>query len=250
MVWPSAISEEEKFESAWQRLEPLLEKEWDDEQQVNLWVDAGLVAYQLDNLDQANRLFERVRSKETKWDELILATMVEIADRKNAASDLVGLATEFQARFPESDQMPPVLSILAKHYYAKREFQAASETYHALLALPRRGDVVQANQSSWRYLLGLAELGQERYGPALQQLVLIEDFSWRRHVRSGRHGLQRPAAYVGQEKYRQAIPCYLRYLKLTPDSDETIEPRCSLVVAYAKENQLAEAAAPSKTVAS
>ena len=231
---------EQKMSEAWQRLKALTTSTNDQDLDASVFVDAGLVAMQLEHFPEAQQLFERARQQSSDWDEVILVQQAEIADQLNESETLIKIVAEFRERFSESKQSAKLLLLVAKRYYAQKDFLAAAQSYQELLTLEERGLAERANRESWLYLLGLAELGQKRYRQASQAFQKIQSFhdddAFEASVM-----IAQAAAWVGQRDFQSAIPCYLRFLELKPNAEDAVDVQLRLITAYRHEQQWEEA---------
>ena len=152
-------------------------------------------------------------------------------DEPRAAS----LAGEFIRRFPDNPLAATIRLSQIRGQLARQEYAQAEPALLQVVSKPPAG--VPLDQA--RYLLALAQLGQQKYEAALATAEAIKptDAALVASV-----GEVRLAALVGLKQYDQAIPLLRERLSGTSDPQVTAKLRPQLVIALAGLGKLDEAA--------
>jgi TolA-binding protein len=156
-----------------------------------------------------------------------------VAEQQQNAERAESLAGELVRRFPESPYRAAAQLVQARILLARQDYTAAEPI---LTAMVTAGG---PNLEQARYLLGVAELGQQKHAAALATVEAIQtdDAGLAVAVRE-----VRVAALVGLQKYDLALPLLKEQVSATADEAAQTRWRTHLVVALAELGQLDEAA--------
>ncbi len=232
-----------QWEQAWSRFQALVDQTWPSSLKHRVWSDAAITAINARQFDESKQLLRKVLADNPADDiqQLCQAKRIEIASHSESSERIHELYQEFKRLHADSIHHVSVLDIVARRQYADNLFSAAATSYFKLLEMTENDSRYQNNQNVWRYLLALAQIGDGKYESAISQLDQITNFNGNDDFEAAAY-FARAAALAGNDKFKDSIGHYRRYLEISPNGPDAGQCRAGLALALANSNDLESAA--------